>query len=268
LGPDCTVFQAEIYAVKKAAEWMVNVATFSNIIIRFFIDSQAVICALMSNSTTSQLVFDTMALLNELGHDNTVSLNWVKAHVGHAGNEEADRLAKLGALTPDTNAQVVGLSGKASRKIVLNLMHERWTAEWQARKDCRQSKHFLSGVDKQKAIRILKLCDRPMLSGLVQFITGHNFLKRHEFQVINKSKEIQEGSCRFCTALRWESIEHIFGECDKFSLRRLEVFGSHQLFQPFQWQPNQIFSFLRGTDLEELFIPGLSSTGDEEEDNT
>jgi len=67
--------------------------------------------------------------------------------------------------------------------------------------------------------------------------------------------------------LRWESTEHLFGECDRFAIKRFEVFGSHVLTQPFTWQPNQIFSFLQGTELEELLIPGLSSAGDEDDDN-
>ena len=66
-----------------------------NIVIR--IDSQAAILALKANIVNSALVFECLKSLNALGDKNKIQLQWIKSHVGHLGNEEADMLAKKGA---------------------------------------------------------------------------------------------------------------------------------------------------------------------------
>jgi ribonuclease HI len=97
--PDtATVFQAEIYAIKKAAEWLLQQEPSYQIIL-IHIDSQAAILALMAQQFTSKLVAETNTFLEELNRNNFLKLRWVKAHVGHLGNEMADEAAKEGALT-------------------------------------------------------------------------------------------------------------------------------------------------------------------------
>ncbi|MEC8785004.1 MAG: ribonuclease H family protein, partial [Pseudomonadota bacterium] len=96
LGKHTTVFQAEIYAILKVAEYLDNLRLRGkNITIHS--DSQAAILALQNARVTSNLVHLTMYQLNNVAEQNTVTIVWVKAHVGHKGNEKADELAKEGA---------------------------------------------------------------------------------------------------------------------------------------------------------------------------
>ena len=63
--------------------------------INFLSDSQAAILALNSNTVTSSLVKQTIITLNALADStNRVEIHWIKAHVGHDGNEKADQLAR------------------------------------------------------------------------------------------------------------------------------------------------------------------------------
>ncbi len=96
LGNDRSVFQAEMFAIYKAAEWLLtNNTSFRTINIH--VDSQAALMALSSNLITKTCVHNTADMLNNLSHKNILTLSWVKSHKGIQGNEKADVLAKNGA---------------------------------------------------------------------------------------------------------------------------------------------------------------------------
>ena len=62
--------------------------------VKFFSNSRAAIQALNSAIVTSQVVKDTINALNLVGGKvDRLELAWIKAHVGHWGNEKADQLA-------------------------------------------------------------------------------------------------------------------------------------------------------------------------------
>ena len=96
LGDTITVFQAEITAIKKSADVLLN-RGFENQTITFYTDSQASLAALNKLTVKSDTVEKCLNALNALGKNNSVHLRWVKAHVGIHGNEVADSLAKRGS---------------------------------------------------------------------------------------------------------------------------------------------------------------------------
>ena len=92
LPDSTTVFQAEIIAIFKAMLYMVSYCTSHKVsYIKILCDSQAAILALNSNFIKSKVVLKTVEALNAVA-ELTIStrLEWVKAHIGIEGNEEAD----------------------------------------------------------------------------------------------------------------------------------------------------------------------------------
>ena len=93
-----TVFQAELMAIKFAMTDMAANINEGDRYIKLSSDSRAAIQALNSHVITSQLVKDTVHAINRLGGMmQRLEISWIKAHIGHPGNEKADELAKSAA---------------------------------------------------------------------------------------------------------------------------------------------------------------------------
>ena len=89
-----TVFQSEVVALSRAAK---HLSIRNNQDIIFRVDSQSAIRSICKNSISSALVKECVENLNDLSKRNKVTIQWIKAHFGHKGNEAADANAKIGA---------------------------------------------------------------------------------------------------------------------------------------------------------------------------
>ena len=98
LGKDCDCFQAEIYALGKAASCLVEMEPGNHCTL--ISDSKGAIQALASPLVQSETVLNTKKQIAALKGLNTVSLRWIKAHNGDPWNELADWLANTGRGEP------------------------------------------------------------------------------------------------------------------------------------------------------------------------
>jgi ribonuclease HI len=102
-----------------------------NIVIRC--DSQAAINAIISTNISSKTVAKCRRLLNKLGSNNKVSISWSKAHAAHAGNELADRLAKMGANQTIGPARFKYYEATASfSQSLIERSNRKWQLRWDA----------------------------------------------------------------------------------------------------------------------------------------
>ena len=95
--------------------------------------------ALESHDITSNTVNETIQKLNILGQNTRrLTLNWIKAHNGHTGNEIADRLANLAARTTSEHKNVQ-ITDTLVKTYIKNRIYETWGLRWKL--DINKNKH-------------------------------------------------------------------------------------------------------------------------------
>ncbi|MEO0337460.1 MAG: ribonuclease H family protein, partial [Pseudomonadota bacterium] len=248
LGAESSVFQGEVFAIKAAALWIQHQRMMGKTII-VYSDSRAALLAVNNSRVKSKLVLSTQRELCQASELNNVLLRWVKAHVGHSGNESADLLAKEGAAE-----QPVCDGAPKIPESMIKLRFKRtfdtyWQQRWDQRLDCRQTKQWMPQISKSSSFEILGLGRKP-LSWLVQLITGHNFMKRHEALVNGTT----DNECRLCLEDE-ETSFHCIAECPALARPRQEIFGTPFQTTPLQWSVTQVVSFVRETSIDSLLDP-------------
>ena len=246
LGLENSVFQAEILAIQKAAEALMETHFDS---VHFFSDSQAAIAALTNLKLKHSTVAKCIECLNILSERMKVTISWVKAHADHPGNEYADMEAKSGTTNVSNTVETPTPLSWANSKIA-NFYHKMWQDRWAGLPFANQTKIWFPKLDKTNSKELLKL-SRLDLGLCTQFITGHNRLKKHEAKVTAGT----ENTCRLCLE-DIESSWHVVGECPALWQERRHSFkisgGQTTLENPPKWKVYQLMSFLNKTEMTKL----------------
>ena len=240
-----TVFQAEVAAALEATCRLKGVKN-KKILIR--IDSQACLKALQAKTITSSLVMKCNNSLRALCQNNeTVTLKWIKAHVGHQGNETADQLANQGAVNgPPLDLPKPPCWVKAKiKEHILN----KWDHHWKMEPTCRQTKIFCPSIlEPPISKKQLKSLTRTCLKQLLRLFTGHNVLRRHRNEIMYPG-EGEPISCRWCEDPdSKESSEHVMFQCDAHHANRTQIFEQLPPLDP-PCSPGKILSFLKRTGI-------------------
>lgn len=244
IGSDGTVFQGEIMAIHQAARRMQLIDSEADI--HFFIDNQAAIQALTIPECTSASVLGCRTELNKLSHNRSITLHWVKSHVGHKYNEKADKLAKAGA---GSNRYIpVPLTPKGLKSKLKQKVYHKWKDRWTQEKSCRQTKQMVPQYN-QVLTSYLFVQNRVNLSLVTQFITGHNYLRYH----LKVSGQTDNDECRMCL----EEVEdswHLLTSCEALVTPRFEHFLETDInILP---HPRNMLNFIRRTKIVHLMEPG------------
>jgi ribonuclease HI len=234
LGPEATVFQAEITAIYDATTTLLK-RKVSNYNIHINVDSQAALKALDNFATKNLCVTDCKQALNRLAsYNNKIELKWIPGHEGHLGNEIADRLAKRGAeMEIEGPRPLLPISYTIIRTRIKEWEKEKHFKMWEMKQDCRQTKMFLPKPNNNWAKEILKL-NKKDIRLIIQILTGHNTLRRHKFLMGLEPSAICEG----CEEEE-ETSEHFLLRCPLFALERYQILGN---------------DFLAAEDIQEMKI--------------
>ena len=225
LGKDTTVFQAEITALADTAEDLLG-RNITDKNIDIYIDSQAAIKALSKYIISQKTVFDCKTLINKVCKRNNVRLIWIPSHVGHLGNEIADRLAKLGSGTNTYGPALlrpVPISVSVTKQLLSEWAEKEHQVFWARIEGHRQSKMMMPKVN-SKIWKCLRAYNRIEIKVLCYILTGHAALKRHLTLM-----DTEETSLCDCGEGDEETVYHFLGECPAFNNIRYNIFGYHYL---------------------------------------
>ena len=240
LGKNSTVFQTEIVAISKASNALM-IHKNQNIIIRS--DSQAAINAIGKNKTTSLLVKECVEQLNKLSKRNKVTLQWIKAHVGHVGNEAADKNAKNGADQVEAGPEpFLPLPPNFQKQISESECSKIWLSRWEEDpKFCIQTKLWFKKPTHMFISFLSK--DRNTVGKIIQFITGHCNLRKHQFRIGNATNP----NCRLCNEAM-ETPWHLVSECPRLQGIREKYFHG-PILHSFHWSPQVLLGFCKESSI-------------------
>ena len=232
-----TVFMAEIHALHKAGQYILkNHSKYKNI--KICCDSQAAILAVKNTNIKSKLVANTVSIWNIVANRNiTVTLEWVKAHIGILGNELADTQAKMGAQNPNKpNTEILPWGEK--KNCIEEFVREKWKDRWTKTTGHRQTKLFYAHPERIKAKGILAL-SRGNLSLLIKAITGQNLLGYHQHITDNNISQV----CRLCEQ-DVETFWHLVDECPRLEQTRRDIFLDQRILPDLSWSIKKLMCFI------------------------
>jgi ribonuclease HI len=175
MGSLSTVFSAEVMAILRCTELLLT----KNLMrrrIHICSDSTAAIAALAKTTTESSLVWECMQGLEKLSKSNRITLMWMPGHhQGIPGNENADSLAKEGAVEVPLD-QFAALCCSVGKNLIKKQLEQRHRDRWTACTGYRQSTVLMRYPLPSRASELLAM-NKLRLRVAVGLLTGHTSLR-------------------------------------------------------------------------------------------
>jgi ribonuclease HI len=239
-----TIFQAEVTAILRACTHIKsNIAKLTDYNqIDIISDSKASLQALQKNVTTSNLVKMCKTTIDDLNSQIPVALHWIKAHVGHYGNELADQMAKKGTTMTNYDVEpILPVTNSWTSNNVKKFIHQEWAKSWRALPEARQTKIFFPTPHRHKSRKIMNY-NRESFAELFRWISGHSFHRYHNS--ITRPLEFPDPTCRAC-GIHIEETSHLFAECPALAQTRYKILGLHILPENYNWTPDKLQNMIR-----------------------
>jgi ribonuclease HI len=161
LSKKCTVFQAEVFALLKCSEWLLNYPSAVNTI-NIFTDSTAALSAIANFSNFTELVFTCRENFININTKCHVNLIWIKGHSGISGNEAADHLAKEACRISPTSFQHIPRC--YFKRLYIGQLLQMWQKSWDECSTGRTTYEYLPVIPEHFT---------PFPRYATYFITGH-----------------------------------------------------------------------------------------------
>jgi len=200
------IFEAEIAAIWMALNIISTEIPPSNIVL--CIDNMAAIKYIENKLNWYKNKFpigfqiiSIINMLNRLGY--TIAIQWTPSHIGIKGNDEADRLAKLGTYSSAQNIRIDN-HYLENRKNIKEYFNNMWQDEWKTFGFNRFLYKIKPNIKKNN-IPFIK--NRYLKRIITRFRLGHTTLNSHLFRI----KATNDSNCPNCG--EYEDITHFVYHC-------------------------------------------------------
>ena len=216
-GKYCSNYEAEAIAIIESLNFVSNLFELNTINITNIVilsDAKSVLQAL-DNETAKDPVIRNLALtISEMitTHGIQVTLQWIPGHCNIKGNDEADRLAKLGAkCNQDKESATYG----TAKQIIKQKKKEIWMKQWADSDKGRCLYAFMPTPDKGDCINKVK---RDVQVSIFRLRSQHIQLNQH----LHKIGVKQDAQCPLCPCPE-ESVAHHLFECTALDDLRISL---------------------------------------------
>lgn len=209
LDPTCTVFQSELYALHRA---VLRAKESGKETVNILSDSRSSLELLSNPAILHPLAKTIKENISDIrAQGKQVRLFWLRAHVGTAGNERADELAKTAASSNKPTPDYAEVPLSYVRRTIREETVRRWQDRYDSSTTGSITKTFLPSVD--KAYRIVRGTRLTPIQ--IQILTGHGGFGEylHRFH-------LRSGPGCECDPDTSETVWHILLECPRFQLAK------------------------------------------------
>lgn len=217
LGKNCSIFQAELIAIREALEHGIVMKTNDPEIgndLFLCSDSLSGLTALADRSSKNPIIHKIHFLIRKsLEIGLRWHFLWVKAHVGIQGNESADTLAKDAATSEDLELGYDSYPLSAIKRSAKEILLNEWNARYTQAKHGAITRRYFPSIHE---CRILWKVKRPGFFSS-QALTGHGAFLDYLFV----RQFSQERSCNFCNQEIPQDVIHLLESCPYFEDQRI-----------------------------------------------
>lgn len=209
LNKECTINQAEQLAILRALETLDNLqATNTEMAAVILTDSRVTLDSLKNFRNHKYLIEQIRNKIRGLRMKKWyINLEWTRAHVGTAGNELADKLAKKAAREDATTNY-----DRISPSVILRKLRcsskAKWEREWAETTKGVITKEFFPTVQHRLSIKL------PHSTNLTTMLTGHGKLMSY-YHRLNLAPSAT------CTCAEGDqTVDHFLWECRELNNER------------------------------------------------